>query len=87
MGVNNAANGGFLLFLFIPGLWALLVLVWVAVGVLTGSRPLLHAFALVVTLLAVVWCVITVFWDGATTPSCPSGVPPWWPRFIPAPGF
>ncbi|MGZ2359652.1 hypothetical protein LRE75_23575 [Streptomyces sp. 372A] len=54
VGVNNAANGGFLLWLFIPGIWTVLLLVWVAVGALLGNRPLPHAFALAVTLLGVV---------------------------------
>lgn len=87
IGVNNAANSGFLTFLFIPGFFVLLLLVWVAVGVLAGHRPLLHAFVLAVALLAVVWCVVSVFWDNTPTPWCPRGVPPWWPGFIPAPGF
>ncbi|MEU0398752.1 hypothetical protein ABZ318_00570 [Streptomyces sp. NPDC006197] len=87
VGVDNAANGGFLLWLFIPGLWTVLLLVWVAVGALLGNRPLFHALVLAVTLLGVVWCVISIFWEGAATPPCPSGVPPWWPSLIPAPGF
>lgn len=87
IGVNNAANGGFLLVLFIPGLSALLLLVWVVLGALVGTRPLLHALALAVALLAVAWCVVSVFWDSTPTPYCPNGVPPWWPSFIPAPGF
>lgn len=87
VGVNNAANGAFLLSLFIPGLWALLLLAWVAVGALLGNRPLPRAFALAVTLLGVVWCVISIFWQDAATPPCPGGVPPWWPGFLPAPGF
>ncbi|KUH36400.1 MULTISPECIES: hypothetical protein [Streptomyces] len=86
-GVNNAANSGFLLWLFIPGLWTVLLLAWVAVGALVGNRPLLHALTLVVTLLGVAWCGISIFWEGAATPLCPHGVPPWWPSFIPAPGF
>jgi hypothetical protein len=87
VGVNNAANSGFLLWLFIPGLWTLLLLVWVGVSALLGTRPLVHACALVVTLLGIVWCVISIFWEGTSTPWCPSGVPQWWPSFIPAPGF
>nr|WSW70756.1 hypothetical protein OG461_33730 [Streptomyces sp. NBC_00995] len=87
VGVNNAANSGFLLWLFIPGLWTVLLLVWVVVGALVGNRPLLHAVALAVALLGVVWCVVSLFWDGAATPPCPNGVPQWWPSFIPAPGF
>ncbi|NGO74712.1 hypothetical protein G6045_03270 [Streptomyces sp. YC504] len=86
VGVNNAANSGFLLWMFIPGLWSVLLLAWVAVGALLGDRPRLHAGALVVTLIGLVWCVISIFWEGAT-PACPSGVPPWWPNFLPAPGF
>ncbi|MFE5209809.1 hypothetical protein [Streptomyces sp. NPDC056600] len=86
VGVNNAANGGFLLFLFIPGLWVLLLLSWFAVGALLGNRPPLHAGVLAVTLLAIIWCAISVFWD-APRPHCPSGVPPWWPGFVPSPGF
>ncbi len=87
VGVNNAANSGFLFWLFIPGLWTVLLLVWVGVGALLGNRPLLRAFALGVALLGVVWCVISIFWEGAATPPCPGGVPPWWPGFIPVPGF
>lgn len=87
VGVNNAANSGFLLWLFIPGLWTVLLLVWVAVGALLGNRPLLRAVALAVTLLGADWCVISIFWEGAATPPCPSGVPPWWPSLIPVPGF
>ncbi|MEU4262774.1 hypothetical protein [Streptomyces sp. NPDC025273] len=87
VGVNNAANSGFLLWIFIPGLWTVLLLVWVAVSALLGTRPLVHAFALAVALLGCVWCVISFFWEGSSAPSCPSGVPPWWPSFIPAPGF
>ncbi|MGV9273827.1 hypothetical protein [Streptomyces griseosporeus] len=87
VGVNNAANSGFLLWLFIPGLWTVLMLVWVAAGALLGNRPLLHAFALAVTLLSVFWCVLSIFWEGTATPPCPGGVPSWWPSFIPVPGF
>ncbi|WP_307813230.1 hypothetical protein [Streptomyces sp. N35] len=86
VGVNNAANSGFLLWILIPGLWSVLLLAWVAVGALLGNRPRLHAVALAVTLLGLAWCVISVFWEGAT-PSCPSGVPLWWPNFLPVPGF
>lgn len=86
VGVNNAANSTFLLFLFIPCLWAVLLLGWVAVGALLGNRPLLHALALVVVLLGLSWCAISLFWSGITY-DCPSGVPPWWPGFLPAPGF
>lgn len=87
VGVNNAVNSGFLLWLFIPGLWTVLLLVWVAVGALLGDRPLLHAVALAVTLLGFFWCATSIFWEGASTPLCPSGVPQWWPSFVPAPGF
>lgn len=89
VGVNNAANGGFLLFLFVPGLWALLTLAWAAVGLVLGNRPpLVRALTLAVTLCALVWCVVSVFWDGsAATAACPDGVPLWWPGFVPAPGF
>ncbi|MFD6325790.1 hypothetical protein ACFWOL_23615 [Streptomyces sp. NPDC058442] len=86
MGVNNAANSGFLLFLFIPGLSTGLLLGWVTVGILLGNRPFLHFFALAVTLPAVSWCALSLFWSG-TTYDCPSGVPSWWPGFLPAPGF
>ncbi|MEU9398280.1 hypothetical protein [Streptomyces sp. SID4985] len=85
-GVNNAANSTFLLFLFIPGLWAVLVTGWVAVGALLGSRPLPHAVALAVTLLVIAWCALSLFWSGPTY-GCPSGVPPWWPPLLPTPGF
>ncbi len=71
----------------VGGLWTFLLLVWGAVGALLGNRPLLHAFVLAVTLLGVVWYVLSIFWEGAATPPCPGGVPSWWPSFIPAPGF
>lgn len=87
VGVNNAANSGFLLWLFIPGLWTVLLLAWAAVGALLGNRSLLHACALAVTLPGLFWCAVSVFWGAAATPPCPSGVPPWWPSFVPAPGF
>ncbi|KQX54737.1 hypothetical protein ASE09_32150 [Streptomyces sp. Root66D1] len=87
VGVNNAANSGFLLWLFVPGLWTILLLVWVVVGALLRGRPVLHAVALAVTLIGVVWCAISLFWEGAATPPCPGGVPPWWPSLIPAPGL
>jgi hypothetical protein len=85
-GVNNSANSIFLLFLFIPCLWTVLLLSWVAVGVLFGNRPPLHAFALAMTLIALCWCAFSLFWSGAGY-SCPSGVPSWWPGFLPVPGF
>ncbi|MGW6561931.1 hypothetical protein [Streptomyces hydrogenans] len=84
MGVSDAANR-FPLWLFIPGLWTVLLLVRVAVGALLGN-PLRHAFALAVTLLGVVRCVLSIFWEGAAAPPCPKGVPSWWPSFIPALG-
>ncbi|MET9252629.1 hypothetical protein [Streptomyces sp. NPDC003717] len=87
VGVNNAANSGFLLWLFIPVLGAALLLTWVAAGALLGNRPLLHALTLTVTLLAVTWCAISLFWDGTPGPLCPRGVPPWWPGFVPVPGW
>ncbi|TKS98797.1 hypothetical protein [Streptomyces lasalocidi] len=87
VGVNNAANSGFLLWLFIPGLWTVLLLLWAAVGALLENRPPLRTLALAVTLLGAVWCVISIFWEFSVTPACPSGVPPWWPSFIPTPGF
>ncbi|MEU3982684.1 hypothetical protein AB0F77_21745 [Streptomyces sp. NPDC026672] len=85
-GVNNAANSTFLLILFIPSLWGLLVLGWVAVGVLLGKQPLLHALTLMAVLLALCWCAVSLFWNGPTY-DCPSGVPSWWPGPLPAPGF
>jgi hypothetical protein len=85
-GVNNAANSGFLLFLFIPGLWVVLLLGWLAVGAFLGNRPPLHALTLAVVLLTVSWCALSLFWGG-TTYDCPTGVPEWWPDFLPAPGF
>ncbi|MFE6765212.1 hypothetical protein [Streptomyces sp. NPDC057689] len=84
-GVNNAANSTFLLFLFIPGLWAVLTLAWIAVGALLGNRPSLHAAALVVVLLVLCWCAVSLFWG--ETYACPGGAPPWWPSFVPTPGF
>ncbi|MER7175475.1 hypothetical protein [Streptomyces mesophilus] len=86
VGVNNAANSGFLLWIFIPGLWSVLLPAWLAVGALLGNRPRLHAIALAVTLLGLVWCAISIFWESAT-PACPAGVPTWWPNFLPTPGF
>ncbi|MFF0384824.1 hypothetical protein [Streptomyces sp. NPDC004286] len=87
LGVNNAANSIFLLWLFIPGLWAVLLLAWVAVGTVLGNHPLLHALALALTLLALSWCAVSIFLDDAPTPTCPSGTPPWWPSHFPALGF
>ncbi|MGW2477461.1 hypothetical protein [Streptomyces sp. NPDC001665] len=87
VGVNNAANSGFLLWLFIPGLWTVLLLAWAGVGALVGNRPRLHSCALAVTLLGIVWCAVSVFWETSATFPCPGGVPPWWPGFVPAPGF
>ncbi|MFG3285715.1 hypothetical protein [Streptomyces sp. NPDC048111] len=87
VGVNDAANSGFLLWLFIPGLWASLLFAWVAVGALLAGRPLLRAVALAVTLLGVVWCAVSLGWEGAATPACPGGLPRWWPGFVPAPGL
>ncbi|MFD5650093.1 hypothetical protein [Streptomyces sp. NPDC127039] len=85
-GVNSAANSSFLLVLFIPGLWAVLLLGWLAAGAVLGRRPAVHALALVVVLVVVVWCALSLFWGG-TTHDCPSGVPRWWPDVLPAPGF
>ncbi|MFD4573506.1 hypothetical protein ACFWNK_13625 [Streptomyces sp. NPDC058417] len=87
IGVNNAANGTFLVLLFVPGLWALLLLAWGAVSALAGHRPAVHACALGVTLLAVAWCAVSVFWGATPSPMCPDGTPPWWPEPVPAPGF
>ncbi|MBX9399164.1 dolichyl-diphosphooligosaccharide--protein glycosyltransferase subunit 2 [Streptomyces sp. TRM72054] len=85
-GVNSSANGGFLILIFVPVLWSVLMLIWLGVGAFLGDRPLIRAFALMVLLLTVFWCSISLFWGGDTY-RCPSGVPPWWPHFIPAPGF
>ncbi|MBO7936133.1 hypothetical protein ACGGAI_07600 [Streptomyces antibioticus] len=87
VGVNNAANGSFLTLLFIPALWTILLLTWLATGALLGTRPrLLHAVALTATLLTVLWCATSTFW-GDPTPTCPNGTPPWWPSLLPTPGF
>jgi len=86
-GVNSAANGSFLLVLFIPGLWAALLLGRLAAGAVLGRRrPVVHALALVVVLAVVFWCALSIF-RGGTTYDCPSGVPRWWPGFLPAPGL
>lgn len=85
-GVNNAANGGFLLVIFIPALWLLLMTVWLGVGAFLGRRPAVHAFVAGALILTVSWCAISLFWE-ADPYHCPSGVPPWWPGFVPAPGF
>lgn len=87
VGVNNAANSGFLLWLFIPAMGTVLLLTWVAVGTLLGRHPVPHAIALAVALLAVAWCALSLFWEGPATPACPGGVPGWWPGFVPVPGF
>ncbi|MEU6106610.1 hypothetical protein [Streptomyces flaveolus] len=71
-GVNNAANSGFLLWLFIPCLGAVLLLVWAAAGVLLGNRPVPHALALTVTLLATAWCAFSIFWAGTATLRVPT---------------
>ncbi|MEU2298069.1 hypothetical protein ACK389_01390 [Streptomyces antibioticus] len=87
VGVNNAANGSFLTLLFIPALWTILLLTWLATGALVGNRPrLLRAGALAATLLTVLWCATATFW-GYPTPACPNGTPPWWPSLLPTPGF
>ncbi|MFG3043913.1 hypothetical protein ACGFZR_03150 [Streptomyces sp. NPDC048241] len=86
-GTNASADNLFLLVIFIPGLWTISLLAWVAVGTLLGSRPLPHAIALAVTLLGLAWCAVSIFLDGTPTPFCPDGVPPWWPGVVPAPGF
>ncbi|MFF8994744.1 hypothetical protein ACF09H_33410 [Streptomyces sp. NPDC014983] len=85
-GVNSAADSGFLLYLFIPGLWVVLLLCWAAVGALPGNRPLPRFLARAVVFLAVLWCALSLFWGGRTY-DCPGGVPPWWPGLLPAPGF
>uniref|UniRef100_UPI003D71C54F hypothetical protein n=1 Tax=Streptomyces antibioticus TaxID=1890 RepID=UPI003D71C54F len=86
VGVNNAANGSFLTLFFIPALWAILLLTWLATGALLGNRPrLIHAVALTATLLTVLWCATSTFW-GYPTPTCPHGTPPWWPSLLLAPG-
>ncbi|MFR9787512.1 hypothetical protein ACL07V_02350 [Streptomyces sp. MB22_4] len=85
-GVNNAADGGFLLYLFIPGLWVVLLLCWAAVGAFPGNRSLPRSLARAVAFVAVLWCALSLFWAGGTY-DCPGGVPPWWPGFLPAPGF
>ncbi|MET7383874.1 hypothetical protein [Streptomyces sp. NPDC005385] len=85
-GVNNAANSVFLLYFFIPALSALLLMGWVMVGAVLGGHPLLHTVALAVTLLGLCWCALSFFWSGVT-PTCPDGVPLWWPGSLPAPGF
>jgi hypothetical protein len=68
----------------VPG--TAVVLAWCAVGVVLGARPGPHAVTLAVTLLGLLWVTVSLFWEGAT-PSCPGGVPPWWPGSVPAPGF
>lgn len=85
-GVNSSANGGFLLLIFIPVLWVVLMPVWLGAGAFLGERPLVRAFVLGVLMLTVSWCAISLFWGGDTY-HCPSGVPSWWPDFVPAPGF
>jgi dipeptide/tripeptide permease len=85
-GVNSSANAGFLLVIFIPVLWLILMAIWLGMGALLRQRPVLRAFAVGILILAVSWCAISLFWEGDTY-HCPSGVPPWWPSFVPAPGF
>ncbi|MFC8362852.1 hypothetical protein ACFUIY_23640 [Streptomyces griseorubiginosus] len=87
VGVNDTANSTFLTWLFIPGLWAVLVLAWVAVGALLGNHPRVHALALAATLLGLAWCAVSILWQGDASPACPDGLPAWWPRLVPAPGF
>ncbi|WP_406451226.1 hypothetical protein OG782_15305 [Streptomyces sp. NBC_00876] len=85
-GVNSAANGAFLLWVFIPVLAIVLLIVWLGTVALLGRRPLVSAVVGGALVLAVSWCAFSLFWEG-TTYHCPSGVPPWWPDLVPAPGF
>ncbi|KMS72561.1 hypothetical protein ACM01_22490 [Streptomyces viridochromogenes] len=85
-GVNSSANGGFLLVIFIPVLWFVLMAVWLGAGALLGRHPVVRAFVIVALILIVSWCALSIFWEGESY-YCPSGVPPWWPDFVPAPGF
>ncbi|WP_393058803.1 hypothetical protein [Streptomyces sp. LN549] len=86
VGVNNSANGGFLLWVFIPVLAIVLLIVWLGTVALLGRRPLVSAVVGGALVLTVSWCALSLFWGDATY-HCPSGVPPWWPDFVPAPGF
>ncbi|MER7726293.1 hypothetical protein [Streptomyces sp. NPDC096323] len=86
VGTNNAANGTFLLLLFVPALTLALLLLWLASVGLLGKHPLICAMAGGALVLTASWCAISLLWGG-TTYYCPSGVPPWWPGVVPAPGF
>ncbi|WP_326736824.1 hypothetical protein OG912_19985 [Streptomyces sp. NBC_00464] len=86
VGVNNSANGGFLLWVFIPVLTIVLLLTWLGTLAVLHTRPLPCAVVGGALVLAVSWCALSLFWEG-TTYHCPSGVPPWWPDFVPHPGF
>ncbi|MFE7277794.1 hypothetical protein [Streptomyces sp. NPDC057623] len=85
-GVNSSANGIFLLVVFIPLLWLVLMAIWLGVGALLGRHPVVRAFAVGVLILTASWCAVSLFWEGDAY-HCPSGVPPWWPGFVPVPGF
>ncbi|MFJ2092027.1 hypothetical protein ACIOEW_22560 [Streptomyces sp. NPDC087901] len=85
-GVNNSANGGFLLWVFIPVLAIVLLIVWLGTSAVLGKRPLVCAVVGGALVLTVSWCALSLFLGDATY-YCPSGVPPWWPDFVPAPGF
>ncbi|GGL79887.1 hypothetical protein GCM10010129_24420 [Streptomyces fumigatiscleroticus] len=52
----------------------------------TAVGPALAVLAAM--LLGRAWnaCDTGLFWSG-TTYDCPGGVPPWWPGFLPAPGW
>ncbi len=43
VGVNNAANGSFLTLLFIPALWTILLLTWLATAPWSETAPVSYA--------------------------------------------
>ncbi|MGW1726865.1 hypothetical protein ACWCQK_28565 [Streptomyces sp. NPDC002306] len=85
-GVSNSVNGSFLLLMFIPVLWFVLMLVWLGAGAFLREHHVVRAVVVGALMLAVCWCAVSLFWEGDTY-HCPGGVPSWWPGFAPTPGF
>jgi hypothetical protein len=62
------------------------MIIWLGIGVALRKRLAIRAFAVGMLILIALWCAVSIFWGGDTY-HCPSGVPPWWPHFVPTPGF
>ncbi|MFF9179014.1 hypothetical protein [Streptomyces sp. NPDC014793] len=86
IGSSPAANGLTLL-LLAPLLWIAAAASWVVLHRTLGRRHRGAALAgWLVLALGCAWFLVT--WlgmpDSYPAPSCPDGVPPWWPGFLPA---